>query len=240
MVGYNTKQWEEFKTMSKISGVKAVVFDAYGTMFDVHSPVGRLATRFGDNAQSVSAMWRDKQLQYTWLRSLMQDYAPFTKVTSDALSYAMEAHGIDDAALHKELIDAYFTLSAYDDVAPCLDALQAKGFKTAILSNGSMDMLDAAVNSAGISDKLDAVLSVEEVGVNKPDPRVYQLTLDHFNITADQVCFVSNNAWDSHAGAHFGYQVARLNRYGALAEKLSGVPKFMMTDLSGLAGDLSG
>ena len=226
--------------MTKISGIKAVVFDAYGTMFDVHSPVGRLASKLGDQAQSVSAMWRDKQLQYTWLRSLMQDYKPFTQVTSDALGYAMEAHGIENDALHKELVDAYFTLAAYDDVAPCLDALQAKGFKTAILSNGSMDMLDAAVNSAGIADKLDAVLSVEEVQVNKPDPRVYQLTLDHFAIKADQVCFVSNNAWDSHAGAHFGYQVARLNRYGAPAEKLSGTPKLIMTDLTDLAGHLSG
>lgn len=226
--------------MTKISGIKAVVFDAYGTMFDVHSPVGRLASKLGDQAQSVSTMWRDKQLQYTWLRSLMQDYKPFTQVTSDALAYAMEAHGIDNDALHKELVDAYFTLSAYDDVAPCLDALQAKGFKTAILSNGSMDMLDAAVNSAGIADKLDAVLSVEEVQVNKPDPRVYQLTLDHFGIKADEVCFVSNNAWDGHAGAHFGYQVARLNRYGAPAEKLSGTPKFIMTDLTGLAEQLSG
>lgn len=225
--------------MTKISGIKAVVFDAYGTMFDVHSPVGRLASKLGDQAQSVSTMWRDKQLQYTWLRSLMQDYKPFTKVTSDALAYAMEAHGIKNDALHKELVDAYFTLSAYDDVAPCLEALQAKGFKTAILSNGSMDMLDAAVNSAGIADKLDAVLSVEDVQVNKPDPRVYQLTLDHFGISADEVCFVSNNAWDSHAGAHFGYQVARLNRYGAPAEKLSGTPKFMMTDLSGLSEQLS-
>lgn len=226
--------------MATISGVKAVVFDAYGTMFDVHSPVGRLSAKLGEHAQSVSAMWRDKQLQYTWLRSLMHDYVPFTQVTSDALSYAMEAHGIDNQALHKELLDAYFTLSAYDDVAPCLDALQAKGFKTAILSNGSMDMLDAAVNSAGIGDKLDAVLSVEAVQVNKPDPRVYQLTLDHFGIRADEVCFVSNNAWDSHAGAHFGYQVARLNRYGAPAEKLSGVPKMMMTDLTGLAESISG
>jgi len=226
--------------MTKVTGIKAVVFDAYGTMFDVHSPVGRLASKLGEHAQSVSAMWRDKQLQYTWLRSLMQDYKPFTQVTSDALAYAMEAHGIDNDALHKELVDAYFTLSAYDDVAPCLDALQAKGFKTAILSNGSMDMLDAAVNSAGIADKLDAVLSVEEVQVNKPDPRVYQLTLDHFGIKADEVCFVSNNAWDSHAGAHFGYQVARLNRYGTLAEKLPGTPKFIMTDLKGLAEKLSG
>lgn len=224
--------------MTPITGIKACVFDAYGTMFDVHSPVSRLAESLGDKAQAVSVMWRDKQLQYSWLRSLMQDHAPFSKITGDALAYALEANGVDNPELQKKLMDAYFTLDAYDDVAPCLDALQAKGFKTAILSNGSPDMLDAAVKSAGIEDKLDAVLSVESVGVNKPDPRVYQMVLDHFDITADEVCFVSNNAWDSHAGAHFGYQVARLNRYGALAEKLSGTPKFIMTGLDFLAGNV--
>lgn len=224
--------------MEKISGVKAVVFDAYGTMFDVHSPVGRLSEGLGDKAGAVSAAWRDKQLQYTWLRSLMQDFVPFQQVTADALEYAMEVNGVDNPELKQKLVDAYYTLDAYDDVAPCLDALQAKGFKTAILSNGSPEMLDAAVKSAGIEDKLDAVLSVNTVGVNKPDPRVYQMTLDHFSITADEVCFVSNNAWDSHAGAHFGYQVARLNRYNMPAERLSGQPKIFMKSLEGLANSL--
>lgn len=219
-----------------ISGIKACVFDAYGTMFNVHAPVSKVAaSRLGDKAQAVSTLWRDKQLQYTWLRSLMREYQPFRVVTADALSYALEAHGVQDPDLHKALMEAYYTLDAYEDVAPCLDALRAKGFKTAILSNGSPDMLDAAVTSARIGDKLDAVLSVESVGVNKPDPRVYQLTLDHFGIAANEVCFVSNNAWDSHAGANFGYQVARLNRYGAPAEKLPGVPKIFMKGLDELA-----
>lgn len=226
--------------MGKISGIKVVAFDAYATMFDVHAPVRRLSARVGAKSQALSVTWRDKQIQYTWLRSLMGDYKPFSQVTSDALSYAMELHGIDDPVLHKDLLDAYYTLSAYDDVAPCLDALRAKGLKTAILSNGSMDMLNAAVNSAGITDKLDAVLSVEQVQVNKPHPKVYQLTCDHFGVSADEICFVSNNPWDSHAAAHFGYQVARLNRYGALAEKLPGVPKFTMTALTELAGKVEG
>ncbi|MEP2944257.1 MAG: haloacid dehalogenase type II [Hyphomicrobiales bacterium] len=222
-----------------INGIKACVFDAYGTMFDVHSPVSKLAENLGDKAQPVSIMWRDKQLQYTWLRSLMRDFAPFSEVTSDALTYALEANGVEDPELHKKLMDAYYTLDAYDDVAPCLDALRLKGLKTAILSNGSPDMLSAAVKSAGLKGKLDAVLSVDRVGVNKPDPRVYQMTLDHFGIKADEVCFISNNAWDSHGGAHFGYQVARLNRYGAPAEKLSGAPRIIMTGLDELAGALS-
>ncbi|MEO1066763.1 MAG: haloacid dehalogenase type II [Pseudomonadota bacterium] len=221
--------------MAKMTGIKACVFDAYGTMFDVHSPVSRLSASLGDKARAVSVLWRDKQLQYTWLRSLMRDFAPFSQVTRDALDYALSAHGVLDDTLRDELMRAYFTLDAYDDVAPCLDALRAKGFKTAILSNGSPDMLDAAVQSAGLSGRLDAVLSVDTVGVNKPDPAVYQMTLDHFSIAPDEVCFVSNNAWDSHAGAHFGYQVARLNRYDAPAENLSGVPRFIMTDLTRLA-----
>ena len=226
--------------MSKIVGIKACVFDAYGTMFDVHSAVSSLSSRLGDKAQGVSIMWRDKQLQYTWLRSLMQDFAPFYKVTRDALHFALEAHDIDPSSLDKELIDAYYTLDAYHDVAPCLDDLQAKGFKTAILSNGSVDMLDAAVASAQLGDKLDSILSVDSVGVNKPDPRVYQMPLDHFGIRADEVCFISNNAWDCHGGAHFGYQVARLNRHDLPREKLSGTERMMMTGLDGLADLICG
>ncbi|MEM8796975.1 MAG: haloacid dehalogenase type II, partial [Pseudomonadota bacterium] len=179
-----------------------------------------------------------KQLQYTWLRSLMGAFAPFSQVTADALDYALTAHGIENPGLRANLLEAYYTLDAYDDVAPCLDALKAKGFATAILSNGSPDMLEAATKSAGLVDKLDAVLSVNDVGVNKPDPKVYQLALNHFSIAAQEVCFVSNNAWDSHAGANFGYQVARLVRYGAPAEMLPGEPKILMTDLTGLADAL--
>lgn len=226
--------------MSKISGIQACVFDAYGTMFDVHSAVNKVSDALGDKAAAVSILWRDKQLQYTWLRSLMQDFEPFSKVTSDALDFALEAHGVEVDGLHEKLMDAYFRLDAYDDVAPTLDALRAKGLKTAILSNGSPDMLGAAVANAALGDKLDAVLTVDIVGVNKPDPRVYQMPLDEFGIQASEVCFISNNAWDCHGGAHFGYQVARLNRNQVAEEKLSGRPRITLNGLQGLADLIDG
>lgn len=208
--------------MTVIAGIKACVFDAYGTMFDVHSPVSRVAGELGEKAQAVSQTWRDKQLQYTWLRSLMGAHADFWQVTGDALDFALEVHGVDDRAIRERLMDAYLTLDAYDDTAPCLKALKAAGLATAILSNGSPTMLDAAVTSAGIGGDLDAVLSIEEVGIYKPDARVYQLAVDRLGVAASEICFVSNNPWDASAGAHFGYQVARLNRYGMPADKLPG------------------
>ena len=222
-------------TDGTFTDIGACVFDAYGTLFDVHSAVGRGGEALGEKADAVSALWRQKQLEYTWLRSLMPAHADFWEVTGNALDYALEAHGIDDGALRDRLMDLYLSLSAYPDVTDCLTRLRQGGMKTAILSNGNPRMLKSAVRSAGIADRLDAVISIEEAGVYKPSPKVYQLAVDRLGVPASGICFVSNNAWDSHAGANFGYSVARLNRFGQPAEKLPGTPKAFMTSLAELA-----
>ena len=206
----------------KLDGIRACVFDAYGTLFDVHAPVGRVAAKLGDKADAVSKMWRDKQLQYTWLRSLMDAHADFRAITADALDYTFEANGIDDADLRAELLELYETLDAYPDARRCLQALKAGGISTAILSNGSPEMLEAATRSAGLADHLDHVLSIESVGIYKPDRRVYQLAVDEIGVNAREICFVSMNPWDASGAAFFGFQVARLNRLGVPPDNLPG------------------
>lgn len=220
--------------MANFDGVKACVFDAYGTLFDIHSPTARIADQLGDKAQPISDMWRLKQLQYTWLRSLMDAHAPFIQVTGEALDYALAAHGVDDGKVRDQLFDLYMTLDAYDDAGSTLDALRAAGLGTAILSNGSPDMLGAAVESSGLGPKLDHVLSVEDVGIFKPDARVYQLAVDRLGVERGEICFVSANAWDAAGAAHFGFQVAHLNRFNQPPEGLPGTPKAIMQTLSDL------
>lgn len=194
--------------MTKFQGIKACVFDAYGTLFDVHSPVGRVAQSLGDKVQAVSQTWRDRQVQYTWLRSLMGDHADFWQVTGDALDFALALHGINDAALREALMKAYQTLDAYPDVAPMLARLKAAGMQTAILSNGTPDMLKTAVGTASIANVIDMVLSAEDAGIYKPDARVYQLAVDRLGVAAGEICFVSTNGWDAAGAAHFGFNVA--------------------------------
>jgi 2-haloacid dehalogenase len=222
-----------------ITSVKACVFDAYGTMFDVHSPTARAAEAMGGKAEAVSRLWRQKQLEYTWLRSLMGAHADFWQVTGDALDYALESHGIDDGALRDRLMQLYLTLDAYGDVKPALEQLRAKGLKTGILSNGSPRMLDAAVESAGIAGLLDAVLSIEDAGIYKPDARVYQLAVDRFGVRPDEICFVSTNAWDAAAAAHFGFQVAWMNRFGMARERLPGDLRAVIQDLDALPAQIA-
>lgn len=222
--------------MTKISGIKACIFDAYGTLFNVHAAAARLKDDIGPKADALSAVWRSKQLEYTWLRSLMPAYIPFWQVTQDGLDYAMEECGLADRTdLRAKLLDLYFKLDAYPEVPGMLARLKGAGLHTGILSNGSMDMLDGAVGSAGIGDRLDAVLSVEDVGIFKPDPRIYQLVMDRFALTdRSSVAFMSSNAWDAAAAAHFGFSVVWINRFGKPWERLPGDPKAVLTDLTTL------
>lgn len=206
----------------KLEGIKACVFDAYGTLFNVHAPVGQVASSLGDKADDVSRMWRDKQLQYTWLRSLMGAHADFRTVTADALDYALSANGISDPDLRSKLLDLYMTLDAYPDARRCLEALKSGGFSTAILSNGSPEMLEAATKSAGLDSHLDHVLSIEAIGIYKPDQRVYQLAVDAIGVAPHEICFVSMNPWDASGAGFFGFQVARLNRLGMPPDNLPG------------------
>ena len=206
----------------KLQGIKACVFDAYGTLFDVHSAAANAGDALGDKRDAVSALWRQKQLEYTWLRSLMRAHADFWQVTSDGLDFALKAHGFEEEELHRRLMKLYLTLDAYPDVRPTLGTLRQAGFKTAILSNGSPKMLEAAVESAEISDLLDASLSVEEVGIYKPDTQVYQLAVERLGVAAAEICFVSTNSWDARGAALFGFQVAWMNRFGVEPDRLPG------------------
>ncbi len=204
--------------------IGACVFDAYGTLFDVHSAVGRYRQRLGDQADSVSALWRTKQLEYTWLRSLMGRHEDFWQVTGDALDYALDANGIDDGELRSSLMDAYLELDCYPEVRTVLETLKAAGMKLAILSNGTPLMLQAAVSGAGLDDVLETILSVEDVGVYKPDPSVYQLAVDRLQIEESRISFQSSNSWDAVGAAAFGFRVAWVNRFNQRHERLSASP----------------
>ncbi len=218
----------------KFDDIKVCVFDAYGTLFDVHAAVGHHRPRLGDKADEVSAMWRTKQLEYTWLRSLMDRYVPFWQVTGDALDYAFDAHGVSDKALRDDLLNAYLQLDCYPEVPEVLARLKESGMRTAILSNGSPEMLDAAVKSAKLDELLDAVLSVDALGIFKPHPSVYQLALDRLEVEARQVSFQSSNAWDAAAAATFGFRVAWVNRFGQAEERLPDQPDVQLRTLSEL------
>ncbi|MFZ7128689.1 MAG: haloacid dehalogenase type II [Desulfobacterales bacterium] len=199
-----------------------IVYDAYGTLFDVHSAIGSWRSRLGDGADDISAMWRAKQLEYTWLRSLMGLHADFYTVTAEALDYAFEAAGIEDPALKQELLAAYLQLSAYPEVRDCLETLREAGCPGVILSNGTPEMLASAVRHAAIENLIDAALSVEEVGIYKPHPSVYELARRHFSADAQDLLFVSANAWDIAGAANFGFRTAWVNRFGQKPERLPG------------------
>jgi len=218
----------------KFPGIKSCVFDAYGTLFDVHSAVGKHRQRLGDKADGVSAAWRTKQLEYTWLRSLMDRYVDFWRVTGEALDFALDQNGVDDGALRDDLIHAYLALDCYAEVPEVLKTLKDAGMQTAILSNGSPRMLEAAVESAGLTDLLDAVLSVDELGIYKPAPEVYQQVLDRLAVGRGQVSFQSSNAWDAAAAATFGFRVAWCNRFGQAKERLPDAPDAEIRTLSEL------
>ena len=220
---------------SDFQNIEVCVFDAYGTLFDVHSPTAKAATSMGGKAGAVSELWRRNQLEYTWLRSLMPASADFWQVTGDGLDYALEANGIDDEALRERLMELYLALDAYPDVRPALEALRAQGLRTGILSNGNRRMLDAAVESAGLSGLLDASLSADDVGVYKPDPKVYRMAANRFGIEdRSRICFVSSNAWDASGAAGFGFSVAWMNRFGMARERLPGTIKSVIGGLDEL------
>jgi 2-haloacid dehalogenase len=217
-----------------MAGIHACVFDAYGTLFDYASAAAGCRDALGGKMERLTILWRDKQLQYAWLRSLQGRHAGFWQVTGDALDYAMETLGIDDAPLRERLMNLYLKLDAFPEVPDMLRRLKATRFKTAILSNGSPEMLDAIVGNAKIGALLDAVLSVEDVGVYKPHPKVYQLAVDRLGVAAQEIIFLSSNAWDAHAASAFGMRVAWCNRYGQHRERLPGKPDHEIRTLAEL------
>jgi len=218
--------------MTVFARCKAVVFDAYGTLFDVAAPSRDL---LGQQAETVSQLWRRKQLEYSWLRSLMGRHADFAQVTADALSYAMEVAGISDEVLTQKLLAAYRKLPAYDDAKATLARLRAKGLKLAILSNGSPEMLTPMVEAAGLTRALDMVLSVEDVGVFKPHAKVYALACERLALMPAEIGFVSANGWDAAGAASFGFAVAWLNRRHEPVDRLPARPATQLHSLSELA-----
>jgi 2-haloacid dehalogenase len=208
----------------RLENIRACVFDAYGTLFDYASAAARCRDVLGDKLDRLNALWREKQLQYTWLRALQGRHADFGQVTGDALDFAMETLGISDVSLRNRLMDLYLTLDVFLEVPDMLGRVKAAGIKTAILSNGSPAMLEAAVRHNDIGHLLDAVLSVEEVGVYKPHAKVYQLAVDRLGIEPGLISFQSSNAWDAHAASAFGMRVVWCNRYGQRIERLPGRP----------------
>jgi 2-haloacid dehalogenase len=217
-----------------LMGVRAAVFDAYGTLYDVASAAERARAKLGDQWQPLAELWRAKQLQYTWLRSLMGRHADFWRVTGDALDYALEALGIADDGLRDRLMSLYNRLGAYPEARPTLEALRASGLKLAVLSNGSPRMLAAAGEAAGLAPLLDAVLSVEEVGIYKPSPQVYRLALDHLRIWPNELLFVSANGWDAAGAKAAGLRVAWCNRTGQPLERLGEAPDVVIKTLAEL------
>ena len=204
--------------------VRACVFDAYGTLFDLASAAARCNDVLGDKTAAVAQLWREKQITYTWLRAAQNLHADFWQVTGDGLDFTLETLGITDPAIRARLMGLYRELSCFPEVPDVLRRLKQAGYATAILSNGSPSMLQDLVASANLGGLLDHVLSVEEVGVFKPHPSVYQLAVDRLGVPASAISFQSSNAWDAHAASAFGMRVVWCNRYGQRRERLPGTP----------------
>jgi 2-haloacid dehalogenase len=215
----------------KLRGIEACVFDAYGTLFDVNSAARNAQEVLADKWQPLAELWRIKQLQYTWLRGLADHHADFWQVTGDALDFALSTLKIEDPELRSRLMNSYLALSAYPEVPDVLRRLKTAGMRLAILSNGSPAMLAAAIASAGIADKFDAVLSVEEIQVYKPHRSVYRLACERLNLAASQICFLSSNGWDAYSAKAFGFRVLWCNRLGQVPERIPEAPDAQIATL---------
>jgi 2-haloacid dehalogenase len=220
--------------MTTLRNVRACVFDAYGTLFDFASAARSCRDEIGGDFERLTALWRDKQLQYTWLRAAQEQHADFWQVTGDALDFAMETLGLQRAGLRDRLMALYLALDAFPEVPALLDRLKSAGLRLAILSNGTPQMLEAVVRNAKLDGRFDRILSVEDVGVYKPSRRVYQLAVDRLAVPKDNICFLSSNAWDAYAASAFGMQVVWCNRYGQRRERLPGNPNAEIRSLDAL------
>ena len=217
-----------------MNGVDAVAFDLYGTLAEVSS-VGRAAAEVTEDPAALVDLWRQKQLEYTWLRSLMGRYQDFWATTGDALDYSLDRLGITvDQPTRAKLQNAWLAVRAYPEVPAALDALAPRPL--AVLSNGNPEMLEACLATAGIRDRFEHVLSVDEVGVFKPHPSVYELAVKAFGLPAERILFVSSNPWDAAGARTFGFPVAWVNRMGVPFERLGATPDLVVADLAALAG----
>jgi len=213
--------------------VDALVFDAYGTLYDVHSVVRRCETCFPGKGTALSQLWRAKQLEYTWQRSLMQRYAPFSQVTREALAYSCAALGLRLAEHESALMDEYLRLAPFPEVRPALARLPGK---KAILSNGSPDLLEPLVRNSRLH--FDAVLSVDELRIYKPAPQVYELAVRRLGVPKEKIAFVSSNCWDALGAKSYGFTVYWINRAGAPVDALGFAPDAQFESLTGLVDEV--
>lgn len=215
--------------------IKAIAFDLYGTLYDVHSVVARCDEQFPGRGREISAIWRQKQLEYTWLRSLMNRYVTFEQATEDALRFTCRHLRLDlDNEACKALCDAYLRLQPFPEVAGTLRALRQRGLKLAVLSNGSPHSIGAVVGNSGLRAEFDHLLSVDPVRVYKPDDRAYLLAEAAFGLTRSSILFVSSNAWDATGARYFGFPTGWINRSGSVFEEMGQTPDWQLGGLDGL------
>ena len=216
-----------------MENVKAIIFDAYGTLFDVNSAAEKCKDKIGDNWEGFANFWRTTQLEYTWLRSLMDRHKDFWQVTKDSLDKSMRTFNIDPS-MRNELLNLYKILSPYKEVPETLKTLKEKKFKLAILSNGTPSLLDELVKSNHLNNLFDDIFSIEQVGVYKPSSRVYDMPIKKYNINKSEVAFLSANTWDVSGGGNYGYQSIWVNRNNNIFDNLDFRPKYQITDLNKL------
>ncbi len=216
-----------------MENVKAIIFDAYGTLFDVNSAAEKCKDKIGDKWEGFANFWRTTQLEYTWLRSLMDRHKDFWQVTKDSLDKSMRTFNIDPS-MRNELLDLYKTLSPYKEVPETLKTLKEKKFKLGILSNGTPSLLDELVKSNHLENLFDDIFSIEQVGVYKPSSRVYDMPIKKYNIDKSEVAFLSANTWDVSGGGNYGYQSIWVNRNNNIFDNLDFRPKYQITDLNKL------
>ena len=216
-----------------MKNVKAIIFDAYGTLFDVNSAAEKCKDKIGDKWESFANFWRTTQLEYTWLRSLMKRHKDFWQITEDSLDKSMKAFSIDPS-MKNEFMNLYKVLSPFKEVPETLRKLKGKNFKLAILSNGTPSLLDELVKSNNLDKLFDDIFSIEEVGIYKPDSRVYDLPIKKYKIKNNEVMFLSANTWDVSGGGNYGYQSIWVNRNNNIFDNLDFNPSNQIKDLTEL------
>ena len=216
-----------------MKNIKAIIFDAYGTLFDVNSAAEKCKDKIGNKWEGFANHWRTTQLEYTWLRSLMKRHKDFWQVTEDSLDKSMKTYEID-SSMRKELLDLYKILSTFEEVHEVLKSLKEKNYKLAILSNGTPNLLNELVKSNNLENIFDDIFSIEEVGIYKPDSKVYDLPINQYQIQKNEVVFLSANTWDVSGGGNYGYNSIWVNRKNNTFDNLDYVPKHQIKDLSKL------
>ena len=220
-----------------MKNIKAIIFDAYGTLFDVNSAAEKCKDKIGDKWEPFANFWRTTQLEYTWLRSLMGRHKDFWGITEDSLDKSMKAFNID-SAMKNELLNLYKILSPYKEVPETLKALKEKKIKLAILSNGTPSLLNELIKSNNLNNLFDDIFSIEEVGVYKPDSKVYDIPVKKYKIKNDEIAFLSANTWDVSGGGNYGYQAIWVNRNNNIFDNLDFKPKLEIKNLYGLLSKL--